>query len=193
MPDSKSTPATSQVAANASGSAGEPRPKKLLDQVRDAIKRKHYSPRTEESYANWIKRFILFHGKRHPNEMGAAEVEAFLTHLAAEDHVAASTQNQAFSALLFLSHVLSARRSGGPQPVGLSPQPPARFAFVSPLRYNHPMSRTAPPPATTATGAPAQSRLWTVLFRPVTPEQRNQRNVLIDGIGVRSRRGWAAS
>ena len=60
----------------------------------------------------------------------------------------------------------------------------ARFAFASPLRYNHAMSPTAPPLATTATGAPAQSRLWTVLFHPATPEQRNQRNVLIDGIGV---------
>ncbi len=60
----------------------------------------------------------------------------------------------------------------------------ARFAIVSPLRYNHAMSHTAPPLATTATGAPAQSRLWNVLFRPATPEQRNQRNVLIDGIGV---------
>ena len=102
MPDSKSTPAISQVVTSASGLVSEPRPKKLLDQVHDAIKRKHYSPRTEESYANWIKRFILFHGIRHPNEMGAAEVEAFLTHLAVEGHVAASTQNQALSALLFL-------------------------------------------------------------------------------------------
>ena len=69
---------------------------------------------------------------------------------------------------------------------GASPTDPraVRFAFVSPLRYNHPMSQTAPPLATTATGAPAQSRLWNVLFRPVTPEQRNQRNVLIDAIGV---------
>ena len=61
---------------------------------------------------------------------------------------------------------------------------PARFAFVSPLRYNHAMSQTAPPPATIATGAPAQSRLWDVLRRPASPEQRNQRNVLIDAIGV---------
>jgi integron integrase len=77
-------------------------PKKLLDQARDAIRVKHYSIRTEEAYMDWIKRFILFHGKRHPNEMGAAEVEAFLTHLAVDGNVAASTQNQALSALLFL-------------------------------------------------------------------------------------------
>ncbi len=78
------------------------RPRKLLDQVRDAIRRKHYSIRTEEAYVSWIKRFILFHNKRHPREMGAPEVEAFLTHLAVERRVAASTQNQALSAILFL-------------------------------------------------------------------------------------------
>jgi len=80
----------------------ENRPKKLLDQVSDAIRRKHYSPRTEESYVHWIRRYILFHNKRHPQEMGSADIEAFLTHLAVEEHMAASTQNQAFSALLFL-------------------------------------------------------------------------------------------
>jgi integron integrase len=80
-----------------------PRPKRrLLDQVRDAIRLKQYSPRTEEAYVHWIKRFILFHDKRHPCEMGAAEIEAFLTHLAVDQHVAPSTQNQALSALRFL-------------------------------------------------------------------------------------------
>jgi integron integrase len=63
---------------------------------------KHYSYRTEESYVAWIRRFILFHNKRHPNEMGAAEIEQFLSYLAVQERVAASTQNQAFSALLFL-------------------------------------------------------------------------------------------
>ncbi|MGA9396606.1 MAG: integron integrase [Azonexus sp.] len=77
-------------------------PPKLLDRVRERIRFKHYSIRTEDSYVQWIKRFILFHGKRHPAEMGAVEVEAFLTHLAVEGNVAASTQNQARSALLFL-------------------------------------------------------------------------------------------
>ncbi len=77
-------------------------PKKLLDQVREAIRIKHYSYRTEERYVDWIRHFILFHGKRHPKEMGKAEIEAFLSHLAIEEQVAASTQNQAFSALLFL-------------------------------------------------------------------------------------------
>ena len=77
-------------------------PKKLLDQVRDAIRLKHYSIRTEETYVDWIRRFILFHGKRHPRQMGTPEIEAFLTHLAVDRKVAASTQNQALNALLFL-------------------------------------------------------------------------------------------
>jgi site-specific recombinase XerD len=77
-------------------------PKELLDQVRDIIRLKHYSYRTEQSYVYWIRRFILFHHKRRPKEMSMAEIEAFLIHLAVEGHVAASTQNQALSALLFL-------------------------------------------------------------------------------------------
>ena len=76
--------------------------KKLLDRVRDAIRVKHYSIRTEDAYVSWIKRYILFHNKRHPREMGVSDIEAFLTYLAVEQHVAASTQNQALSALLFL-------------------------------------------------------------------------------------------
>jgi integron integrase len=75
---------------------------KLLDQVRNAIRLKHYSIRTEQVYIDWIKRFILFHHKRHPTEMAEAEVREFLTYLAREGNVAASTQNQALSALLFL-------------------------------------------------------------------------------------------
>jgi len=77
-------------------------PPKLLDQVRDRIRVKHYSIRTETQYVQWVKRFILFHNKRHPQEMGTTEVEAFLTHLAVDGHVSASTQNQALSGLLFL-------------------------------------------------------------------------------------------
>jgi integron integrase len=84
-----------------------PRPKKILDQVRDALRVKHYAYRTEESYVQWIRRYILFHNKRHPKDMAEPEVQAFLTHLAVENNVAASTQNQALSALLFLyRHVL---------------------------------------------------------------------------------------
>lgn len=72
-----------------------------LDQVRDAIRLKHYSYRTEQTYVGWIRRYILFHNKRHPKNMGNAEVEAFLTHLAVEAKVSASTENPVFSALLF--------------------------------------------------------------------------------------------
>lgn len=79
-----------------------PRAPRLLEQLRGKIRAKHYSIRTEQAYLDWARRFILFHGKRHPREMGAGEVEAFLTHLAVERRVSASTQNQAKSALLFL-------------------------------------------------------------------------------------------
>ena len=74
----------------------------LLDQVRDRIRTKHYSIRTEQTYIDWIKRFILFHDKRHPAEMAKKEITAFLTHLAVNRKVAASTQNQALSAMVFL-------------------------------------------------------------------------------------------
>lgn len=77
-------------------------PVKLLDRVRQKIRLKHYSIRTEEEYVGWIRRFILYHNKKHPKDMGQKEVEAFLTHLALDGKVAASTQNQAFNALLFL-------------------------------------------------------------------------------------------
>ncbi|NJL57153.1 integron integrase [bacterium] len=82
--------------------APSPPPKKLLDCVRDTIRVKHYSYQTEKSYVQWIRRFILFHQKRHPKDMDAPEITAFLTHLAVAENVAASTQNQALSALLFL-------------------------------------------------------------------------------------------
>ena len=76
--------------------------RKLLDQVSDVARFRHLSLRTEEAYRNWIKRYIFFHGKRHPMELGADHVRAYLTHLAVNERVAASTQNQAFNALLFL-------------------------------------------------------------------------------------------
>ena len=80
---------------------------KLLDQVRAVLRKQHYSPRTEETYVSWIRQYILYHKAkhgfaRHPNEMGASEIDEFLIYLANEKHVAASTQNQALSALLFL-------------------------------------------------------------------------------------------
>jgi site-specific recombinase XerD len=76
------------------------KPPRLLDQVVAKMRVKHYSLRTEKSYVDWIKRYIRYHDKRHPKDMGAVEVESFLTHLAVERHVSASTQNQAKSALL---------------------------------------------------------------------------------------------
>lgn len=80
----------------------QPPKKPLLERMRDALRARHYSIRTETSYLDWARRFILFHHKRHPETMGASEVTAFLTHLAVEKNVAASTQTQALSAILFL-------------------------------------------------------------------------------------------
>src|SRR6266478_3551528 len=79
-------------------------PRKLLDHVRDVLRVNHYSARTEEAYVGWIRRFILFRGKKHPREMGALEVELFLTHLAVGENVSSSTQKQALNALVFLYH-----------------------------------------------------------------------------------------
>ena len=88
------------------------RPKKLLDQVRDAIRLKHYAYNTEKTYVYWAKRFVLYHDERHPLEMGEKEISEFLTYLAVEEKVAASTQNQALSALLY------PHRPGVPRPQG---------------------------------------------------------------------------
>jgi integron integrase len=90
---------TSELSPTASRESSPPR---LLDRVRAEIRARHYSIRTECTYVDWIRRYILFHDKRHPQDMGAAEVNAFLSHLATNRGVAASTQNQAKSALLFL-------------------------------------------------------------------------------------------
>jgi site-specific recombinase XerD len=90
-----------------------PRVPKLLDQLRLALRTRHYSIRTEDAYAGWARRFILFHGKRHPADMGAAEVVAFLSDLAHRGGVSASTQNQALSALLFLYRVVLDRELEG--------------------------------------------------------------------------------
>jgi integrase len=79
-----------------------PRQPRLLDRVRLAVRARHYSPRTEKAYVGWIRRFIFFHGVRHPEQMGEAEVTQFLSSLATRGRVSASTQNQALAALLFL-------------------------------------------------------------------------------------------
>jgi integron integrase len=85
---------------------------KLLDQVRQAIRTRHYSYRTEKAYVHWIKRFIFFHNKRHPIEMGEPEIGRFLSSLASDSHVSASTQNQAFNALLFLYKEVLSKKIG---------------------------------------------------------------------------------
>ena len=97
----KSQPTKASPVPPTPSSDGKNSPK-LLDRVRAEIRTRHYSLRTEQTYLHWIKRFILFHGKRHPKDMGAAEIEAFLSDLAVRQNVAASTQNLALSAILFL-------------------------------------------------------------------------------------------
>src|SRR5712691_8963295 len=98
---------------------------KLLDRMRAVLRTRHYSIRTEDAYVQWVKRFILFHGKKHPSEMGSEEINEYLTHLAVERHVSASTQSQALAAILFLyrdvlgeevpwlTELVRAPRSGG--------------------------------------------------------------------------------
>ncbi len=90
----------------------EKREPRLLDRVRQALRVRHMSKRTEEAYLQWIRRYILFHDKRHPSEMGEREINAFLTHLAVKRRVSASTQNQALCALLFLYRVVLEREVG---------------------------------------------------------------------------------
>ena len=85
-------------------SPAQGRQPKLLDRLREALRSRHYSLRTEQSYCHWVKRFIFFHNVRHPAEMAEPEINAFLTNLAIREKISASTQNQALSALLFLGH-----------------------------------------------------------------------------------------
>jgi integron integrase len=94
-----------------------PPPPKLLDQLRDALRARHYSIRTEDAYVDWARRFILFHHKQHPAQLGSAEVNAFLTHLAVHGRVSASTQGQALSALLFLYGKVLHLELDGPLPL----------------------------------------------------------------------------
>ena len=101
----------SQPALTAAAPSSSANPK-LLDQVRQAIRTRHYSPRTEETYIHWIKRFIFFHNKRHPAEMAEPEIARFLSNLAAESKVSGSTQNQALNALLFLYHQVLGKEIG---------------------------------------------------------------------------------
>jgi hypothetical protein len=156
--------------------APSPKDKKLLDQVRDAIRTKHYSLRTEKTYVDWIRRFILFHKKRHPREMGVAEVQEFIVHLAADGNVSASTQNQALSAVTFLyRHVLHTElefpsdtvRPGRskPLPVVLTPQE-ARAVITNPSPPHLPPLLRHPP-------APERLRHP---HRPGTPRTQRRQN-----------------
>ena len=91
-----------QTIAERNATPATAQPQKLMDRVRESLRVHRYALSTERTYCHWIKRFIYFHNKRHPAEMGAAEVEAFLTHLATADRVSASTQNQALHSVLYL-------------------------------------------------------------------------------------------
>jgi integron integrase len=102
---------------------------KLLDHLRAAIRVRHFSPRTEEAYAGWVRRYIVFHGKRHPDEMGESEIRDFLSFLAVQQKVAASTQNQALAALLFLYREVL-RRPMDSVDVGIRAKRPERLPVV---------------------------------------------------------------
>ena len=103
--------------------------KKLLEQVSDALRAKHYSYRTEQAYVDWIRRYILFHKKRHPKEMGENEISAFIVYLATERKVATSTQNQALSAILFLYRVVLEKEISLPKTI-IHPSRPKRLPTV---------------------------------------------------------------
>jgi hypothetical protein len=118
----------------ASVSPPDPPQRRLMDQVRDAIRVRHYSRRTEEASVTWIRRYIVFHDKTHPSQMGAQEISAFLTSLAVRERVSASTQNQALSALLFLyRHVLGIE-------VGSPSRAPGRSTIVWCMAFTIPRS-----------------------------------------------------
>ena len=117
-----------QIRAIAVGSPEAPKPR-LLTRVRNAIRIRHYSRATEKAYVGWIKRFIFFHGVRHPDEMGEREVMTYLSDLATRQRVSASTQNQAFSALLFLYREVLGRRLEGLED-GVRAKRPVRLPVV---------------------------------------------------------------
>jgi hypothetical protein len=140
--------------------------KKLLDQLREVLRLKHYSYRTEEAYLGWVRRFILFHKKRHPAEMGAPEIRAFLAHLARDGHISASTQNQALSAILFLyREVLHKEAAAWPCAARWTKASPTRARLEragalgrAPLPDHLRLARpTVIPPNTTVTMAAASS------------------------------------
>jgi integron integrase len=120
-----------------STSCPQGKPKKLLDQVSEALRTKHYAYRTEETYVDWIKRYILFHKKRHPKDMDVEEIREFITYLATERKVATSTQNQALSAILFLYRTVLEKEIILP-PELVNPSRPKRLPTV--LTHSEAMS-----------------------------------------------------
>jgi len=124
---SRPQPATGSIGQEATAAA----PRKLLDRVRDVLRVNHYSLRTEEAYLGWIRRFILFNGKKHPQEMGAAEVELYLTHLAVNEKVSTSTQKQALNALVFLYHKVLQKQLGQFTNVARAKKPQRRPLVLS--------------------------------------------------------------
>ena len=121
-------PAPEPQASIVSFPDGRPRPK-LLDQVRQTIRTRHYSRRTEEAYVHWIRRYIVFHGKKHPSTLSVGDISSFLTWLAVERQVSASTQNQALSAVLFLYKAVLAIEIG-PVPAVVRARTPERLPVV---------------------------------------------------------------
>lgn len=115
--------------ATTSTKMSDPKPKKLLDQVREALRTKHYSYRTEKTYVDWIKRYIIFHKKQHPKDLGVEEIRAFIAYLATDRKVATSTQNQALSAILFLYRIVLEQETNLP-PGLLNPSRPKRLPVV---------------------------------------------------------------
>ena len=110
-------------------SPSDPKPKKLLEQVQEALRTKHYSYRTEQTYIDWIKRYIIFHKKQHPKDLGVEEIRAFIAHLATDRKVATSTQNQALSAILFLYRTVLRQETNLP-PDLINPSRPKRLPIV---------------------------------------------------------------
>ena len=134
-----------------SGSRVSPAPRKLLDRVRMDLRTRHYSPRTEKAYVGWIRRFILFHDRRHPQEMGEREVAEFLTYLATRRRVAASTQNQALSALLFLYGKVLRRNFGELDSIPRARRPTRVLVVLSRPEVTAVLGRLQGPPWLAAT------------------------------------------
>jgi integron integrase len=126
------------------GAATKPKP---LDRVRDKVETLHYSRRTEQAYVRWIRRFVVFHGKRHPDSMGEDEISAFLTHLATRENVSASTQNQALSALLFLYRRVLGRDLGWLSGVERAQRPERLPVVLTPSEVRALLSRMRGAPA----------------------------------------------